>query len=250
MAKKISEIKDEQAEMTPAQKAAATRKANAAKKAAARKAARKAKEAQDAPSGTQSVADAIQRHEAGSGAVTVSSQALAGIEATQRGLAADTTASVPDVEPYAPTDFSRVSSTLEPMSELDSNREVETIKDQGYRLDVVLANVDLALKTEQGKEKLAKLLQAKAKTQTAVEGITTELSAHQMQQEKTATKQAELANAILEREGVEGLAGFIRQKREARYAKELATVRRMEASAAKTMAAVDVEHVELPGGDD
>ncbi|MEM8806873.1 MAG: hypothetical protein AAGF01_12670 [Cyanobacteria bacterium P01_G01_bin.38] len=232
MAKKLSDVKTEQATKTTKTKRA-TRSKRVTK-----------------PEGTDAVVDAIQRHEAGSTAPTVSTQALSGIEATQRQLATDTAAAIPDVQQFAPSDYTQPSSTLRRVPELQREQELLEIKEQGYGADVMLANIDLAAKVEQAKAKTAQLLQAKAKTQNAVEGITTELTAHQLQQERSNTKRAELANAILEREGVEGLAAFIRQKREARYAKELATVKRMEAAAAKTMAAVDVEHVELPGGED
>ena len=68
-----------------------------------------------------------------------------------------------------------------------------------------------------------------------------------LQQEKSNAKRAELANAVLERQGIEGLAALIRQKQSARQAKALADIKKIEASAAKAMNAVDVEHVEIGG---
>ncbi|MEM9164259.1 MAG: hypothetical protein AAGC54_14465 [Cyanobacteria bacterium P01_F01_bin.4] len=240
MAKKLSDVKTDQATKT-----------TKTKRSTGRKTTSKRTNPLSKPEGTDAIIDAIERHQPGANtAPSVSVGALQGIEATQRQLAVDTAAAVPDVQQFAPSDYTQPSSPLRRVPELQREQELLEIKEQGYGADIMIANIDLAAKIEQAKAKTAQLLQAKAKTQTAVEGVTTELTANQLQQERSNTKRAELANAILEREGVEGLAAFIRQKREARYAKELATVKRMEAAAAKTMAAVVVEHVELPGGED
>ena len=178
---------------------------------------------------------------------TVSSAAISGIEATQRSLAQDQTGILPELDGYCPSDFENPSSTLTPATDSERETALDDIKQQSNRVDIISANLLLTSKVEGLKTQLAAVIAAQAKTQTGVEAITTTLVDHQLQQEKSNAKRAELANAVLERQGIEGLAALIRQKQSARQAKALADIRKIEASAAKAMNAVDVEHVEIGG---
>lgn len=178
---------------------------------------------------------------------TVSSAAISGIQATQRALAQDQTGILPELDGYRPTDFENPSSTLTPATDSERETALDDIKQQANRADIIGANLSLISKVEGLKAQMASVVAAQAKTQTSVEAITTNLVDHQLQQEKSSAKRAELANAVLERQGIEGLAALIRQKQSARQAKALADIKKIEASAAKAMNAVDVEHVEIGG---
>ena len=179
---------------------------------------------------------------------SVSAQALAEIQAVQGQLAADSRAVAPDLSAYVPADLTRASETAQRTTGALKEEQLLAISEHSNTIDIVLANLALARKVESAKGSYAQLIQDQVKTQTSIEGISTEIVSHQLQQERTEFKRAELANAILEREGVVGLARWIKGKRNAKVARLQAEIADMERKTIEKYGdSVDVDHVDLEG---
>ena len=177
---------------------------------------------------------------------SVSAQALASIQSIQGQLAGDSSLPMPELSEYLAGDIASPSETAQRTTDQQKQQHLQTLSEHVNTIEVVTSKLALARKVEAAKNTYAQLIQEQVKTQTSVEGISTEIVSYQLQQERTETKRAELANAILEREGVVGLARWIKGKRNAKVARLQAEIADMERKTIEKYGdSVDVEHVDL-----
>jgi hypothetical protein len=140
-----------------------------------------------------------------------------------------------NVSGLSPTDYTQVSGHAPEVTDSDFNQMLTAIRRKINGVKIMRENALLGHEVEGLRGDLAKMLSARVKAATSMEGVSAEVARHEAQIEVTRLEREKALHKALEAEGLEGLRELVTQKAQQEHALRSAQIARLERKTAKLL---------------